>query len=135
MVRSSWRKCLCLSVAVLSLGGCGGRGSTREGCRGPVTGTVTIDGKTLGGGSITFVCIDDPKYRVVAPLRGDGTFSVADAPLGRVRVAVETESTRVGNPGSYTRIPEKYGKPDTSGLTATIDKQSGQPIVIELVSR
>jgi hypothetical protein len=135
MVWSRCTICLCLSVAVLSLGGCGGRGSTHEGCRGPATGTVTINGKTLGGGSITFVRIDDPTYRVVAPLRPDGTFSVADAPLGRVRVAVETESTRVGDPGSYTPIPEKYGKPDTSGLTATIEEQAGKSILVELTSR
>jgi hypothetical protein len=133
MAWSFWTKCLCLSVAVLSLGGCGGRGATHESRRGPVKGTVTINGKTLGGGSITFVSIDDPRYRVVAPLRADGTFSVTDAPLGRVRVAVETESARLGAPGAYTPIPEKYGKPDASGLTATIEKQVGQSILIELI--
>jgi hypothetical protein len=135
MAGSRCTECLCLSIAVLLLGGCGGRGSTREDCRGPVTGTVTIDGKSLAGGSITFVRIDDPRYRLVAPLRPDGTFSVADAPLGRVRVAVETESMRLGVPGAYTPIPEKYGRPDTSGLTATIQQQGGQPILIELVGR
>jgi hypothetical protein len=77
---------------------------------------------------------------VTIPIRPNGAFSVSDAPMGSVRVAVETTSMLAEIlPGMkaprYVPILKKYGNPETSGLTADIEKQDGKPVSIELKSR
>lgn len=125
----------CLFLSVLLLIGCGRAGELRETGRSAAKGIVTIDGRPLTGGSITLVSIDDPKYRVTAPIRSEGVFFVADAPLGRVHVAVETESIRNGDPSSFVPIPSKYAKAETSGLTATIADDGDKNLHFELTNK
>jgi hypothetical protein len=112
--------------------GCGHRAAI-ESNRAEVSGTVTLDGKSLPTGSITFISTEDPRFRVTAMIQADGGFKVADAPLGRVGVVIETESAR-GNPG-YVPIPAKYADAKTSGLTATVVKSDRQPLLFELMSK
>jgi hypothetical protein len=122
--------CLLLALAVAL--GCGKKGPRMEAGRGRATGTITIDGKPLRGGSIFFVSATDPMRRVVVSIKTDGTFSVADAPTGDVLIAVDTESQKSNNPDNYVPIPSKYKTEKTSGLTATI---KDEPLVIELKSK
>jgi hypothetical protein len=121
-----------LLILAFSLGGCGHR-MTIESSRAEASGTVTLDGKPLPTGSITFISAEDPRFRVTAMIKPDGGFRVADAPLGRVRVAIETESAR-GNPG-YVPIPARYADAKTSGVTATVVKANQQPLVFQLESK
>ena len=94
---------------------------------------VTLDGKPLPSGSITFISAEDARFRVTAMIQLDGGFKVADAPLGRVRVVIETESAR-GNPG-FVPVPAKYADATTSGLTATVVKADRRPLLFELKSK
>ena len=113
-------------VVLMVVVGCGKKPATREANRGGVTGMVTLDGKPIGGGTITFISAKDPIYRVTAMVKFDGSFTVSDAPLGDVLVAVETASAQIGNPKGYVAIPLKYANINTSGLTATITKSHGE---------
>jgi hypothetical protein len=121
-----------VSILTLLPGGCGHRAAV-ESNRAEASGMVTLDGKPLPTGSITFISTEDPRFRVTAMIQGDGGFKVADAPLGRVRVVIETESAR-GNPG-YVPVPAKYADAKTSGLTAVVVKANRQPLLFELKSK
>jgi hypothetical protein len=121
-----------VSILALLPGGCGHRPAVERN-RAEAGGMVTLDGKPLPVGSITFISTDDPRFRVTAMIQSDGRFKVADAPLGRVKVVIETESAR-GNPG-FVPVPAKYADAKTSGLTATVVKADGQPLLFELKSK
>jgi hypothetical protein len=125
----------CVLLALLIALGCGKRAPQMEAGRGPAKGTITIDGKPLRGGTIFFVSAKDPLMRVALNIKSDGTFSVADAPVGDVLVAVDNESQKFNNPGVYVAIPKKYGNVKTSGLKTTIGTngpEGPKPVVIEL---
>ena len=92
--------------------------------------TVTIDGKPLACGTIAFFSVKDPLYSSMASIGVGGHFEVADAPAGKVLVAVQTKSALIGNPSAYVPIPDKYMDPQTSGLTADIDQSvQGGPVL------
>jgi hypothetical protein len=122
--------CLLLSLVVVL--GCGKPAPKMEAGRGKASGTITVDGKPLRGGTIFFVSATDPTRRVVVSIKPDGTFSVADAPTGDVLISVDNESQKGNNPDAYVPLPAKYKKEKTSGLTAKI---TGEPITIELSSK
>lgn len=113
------------------LSGCGGSSSI-ESSRTSVTGAVEFDGQPLPGGSVTLVSIADPQRRTTAMIRPDGTFSVADAPRGPVRITVETDSLQFGAPVElYVPIPARYAKIDTSQLSGDI-RAGGEPLNVVL---
>ncbi len=80
---------LALSLAAASLCGCGsgsGKGAT-------VSGKVTYLGKEVTGGTIKF----HPSgggAPLQAAINRDGTYSFVNAPVGQVKVTVETESIK-----------------------------------------
>jgi hypothetical protein len=115
-----------LTLLALEIG-CGPRAPKMEEGRGGVTGTVSLDGKLIGGGNITIVSAKDPMMSVTLVIRKDGTFLVDNAPTGDVIVAVDTEPARVLNPEGYVPIPKKYSSVETSGLTGTITKGGKEP--------
>ena len=94
----------------------------------PVAGKVLINGKPaehatvvlhpVGGGS------DDVKAR--GKVAADGSFKLttydADdgAPAGDYRVTVELYLAGRPDEGPSNRLPAKFSKPETSGLTATV---------------
>jgi hypothetical protein len=119
-------------LVVLSLGLCGCGGS------GHVSGTVTRDGQPVRSGVITFVS-KNGKGTALAPIKKDGTYTAANVPAGDTSVilvnAVEEpdftgpvsapEAAKPsGKPAVATKvptvIPEKFGKPETSGLALTV---------------
>jgi hypothetical protein len=119
-------------MVVLALGFCGCGGS------GQVSGTVTKDGQPVKSGVITFVS-KNGKGTSLASIKNDGTYTAANVPVGDVSVvlvnAVEEphftgpvsapEAAKPsGKPAAPTKlptvIPEKFGKPETSGLTLTV---------------
>ena len=68
-------------------------------------------------------------------IKPQGEFSVANAPQGAVRVAVETRSILFsGNPAAYVEIPAKYAVPETSGLTIKVGRGQNPPASFHLCS-
>lgn len=87
---------------------------------GEVKGTLTIEGKPLAGGTVLFVREDNPLIKVKATIGEDGTYSTGKrAPLGKVRIAIETESVKYGG-GTVVPIPKRYNDPETAELSMEI---------------
>jgi hypothetical protein len=125
-------------LAILGIGGVGSApAADRKDETGTITGKVTFRGKPLPGGTIAFH--PSRGKPLVGKIRPDGTYTVKDVPVGKVRVTVETESVRPkpkvpssippgsgepipkrGKEPKYARIPDKYAKPETSGLTCDV---------------
>ena len=124
-----------IAVLMLLAAGCQSSGPAGENNRGPVSGTVTLDGKPLPGGSITFVLPSDQRYRATALIGRQGGFSVADAPLGKIEVEVETLSYNAMHPQTPLQIPRKYSRRETSGLTIEVGPGSREDVAVELHSR
>lgn len=139
------------------LAGCGGRIN-----HGEVSGLVSIDGQPVTAGNVLIVS-EDGQWTATGPLHGDGVYSIREAPLGKVRIAVQTlmyrgtavPPPRVGRPGGdasqvgskgmmlpdpsvrglvYRAIPEKYEQVETSGLSSEVVK-GDQRIDLPLTSK
>lgn len=114
---------LCASASM----GCGGKKPT-------VSGTVSYKGEKLGNGNVTFIGADNKA--AVSPINADGTYRVNDAPVGAVKITVETAPIpeqssspmmkgvdmpdmkgKSSNVGKYVKIPARYKDPAQSGLT------------------
>jgi hypothetical protein len=121
------------TLAILA-SGCG-RNAASDDNRAPLAGKVSFDGKPLPGGSITFVSTEDARYMVTTRIGSQGEFSVANAPQGTVRVMVETEFLLFGNPGAYVKVPERYTRSETSGLTAKVERGQNPPVSFDLRSQ
>lgn len=75
-------------LAVALLIGCGGKDP-----RASVTGKVTVAGKgPLPGGGITFVSAADGERRGSGLISADGTYRVADAPVGECKVLIDNSN-------------------------------------------
>jgi hypothetical protein len=133
-------RCFPLVALCLLLAGCSDRPKL-----GKVKGTVTLDGKPLAKGSITF---ESPDARPATGTIVNGeivdvsTYDPQDGvPVGQHKVAISaTEDAASGvtaNPGDARQttdymvgkslIPASYNDPDSSGLTADI--KSGENTV------
>jgi len=106
---------------------------------GGVAGTVSYGGKPLPEGRITFLC-DGGKRPAVSAEITQGRYAAEDLPAGRARIMVETfpppsaapkQTAPGGLPtldvpddpqshGAFVRIPERYKRPDASGLSIEI---------------
>src|SRR5436305_1236652 len=98
-----------LAMLLLALAGCG------MGAKADVIGTVRFDGRPLTSGSVNFIASDGRTvYSVIGP---EGQYSIRGVALGKAQVTVVSHArTPFGNAGPTLKIPERYGKPDTSGL-------------------
>lgn len=76
---------LALALLVLAPLGCGRSTGT-------VTGTVSLEGKPLPAGQISFVPASGPA--VSAPINKDGTYTASGVPTGEVKVTVETDTIK-----------------------------------------
>ena len=142
------RSILLAIFIILPMTGCGAADPLNR--NGTLNGKVTIDGAPVTAGNILFAS-EDGQWTVGGPLRGDGTYSVKEPPLGTVKVAIQTEMYRhrlaptkydgvapAGGqlPGSggmvlpdpkvrgliYKEIPAKYESIETSGLSCVVTK-------------
>ena len=118
-----------LMVVALGLSACGksdGRKPTFD-----VNGRVLLDdGKPAEHATVVLHPLDDSGPDVVKPrgkVTADGSFKLTTydgndgAPSGEYRVTVELWlSSGRGDEGPTSRLPTKYAKPETSGLTATV---------------
>jgi hypothetical protein len=144
-----WRVATALSallcvVVVFSLAGCG----SETGNRAVVKGQVKLGDTPLNQGSVTFQAKDN--RRGSGSIDANGNYTVADAPIGEVSVAVfvtprpkvpvfKTKAPKgvplqnpaggenmaggaAIDPAKVVYIPEKYGDPATSGLTYTVER-------------
>ncbi len=150
---------LLAGLLALALTGCGAEDGLNKG--GKLTGKVTIDGKPLKGGNVVVVS-ENGKYSVQGYVNGEGVYTVLEPPRGKVNIAVQTVHLRgsvipKGNPSAgkgkggdgsrgmtlpdpkeiglgFTAIPERYEKPDTSGLHAEV-KSGDQTHDLELTGK
>ena len=121
-----------LLVVVLAASGCGSKTGT-------VTGTVRYRNHMLTTGTVSFYC---EKGEIVSALISpEGTYHLPRVPKGPARVAVVShpavppglQANRVplafARPATpqatlpikpYTLIPERYNRPDSSGLVLTV---------------
>jgi len=124
---------IALAALLAISAGCGESPKGRTGLF-PVTGTVTIDGKPLTTGMISFMA-DNAREAFTSPIDGTGKYKLgasatdAGALPGEYKVLIiATEapkmSTDPANPSQpKSLIPEKYTKKETSGLTATVKSE------------
>ena len=91
---------------------------------GEVVGTVTLDGEPLNAAVVTFedvaqgvgqsAPISAGEFKMPVPMRvGEYTVVIQPPP--------PPPPTAAAPPGPKVSIPEKYTKPGTSGLTATVE--------------
>jgi len=116
-------------LGALAVAGCGG-GKTAQ-----VSGKVTYAGEPLNSGTVSFVGPEGSAD--TAMLQPDGTYNLTKAPIGQVKIGVQTfpPSPMMAPPDpaaqkgkktlpKYTKIPTKYGDPEKSGQTYTVQPGS-----------
>jgi hypothetical protein len=117
--------------ALLSLAGCGGTGQ--------ISGKVTLDGQPLPGGLVTVY--DAEGVNNSGMIGKDGSYSVANIPLGKVEICIATAPPSPGinpnNPpraqwGEYKKIPDKYKEKGKSGFSLDV-KKGAQTLDLPLV--
>jgi len=136
----SLSKCFVQIAGLVAVAGVFRCGSKSEMKTAIVTGKVTLGGRPLPGGMITFVSVSAPGKSGVGTIRADGTYEVANAPLGECKVAVSNSSlaqlsTMPAPPAGapeppgvsgqrYVKIDPKYAKPERSGLSTSVASDS-----------
>lgn len=90
---------------------------------GDVTGAVTVNGRPLSSGAVTFIGetgqarnaeIQNGRYTVVKPPYGPCTVTVVTAP------PVEESTGKAILDARYVELPARYGSPAESGLTVVV---------------
>jgi len=132
-LRSAGR--LVAAIALAALLGCGQKGPRLV----PVTGTVTLDGQPVADAGVLFMPVEGgPPASGTTDQQGRfrlRTVNREGAVAGKHRVAVtKSETTGVGDFGAVGpegikviwHVPEKYSRPQTSGLEATVDDGGGE---------
>ncbi len=120
----------CLAaLLVLSLSGCG------SDAKGTITGKVTLNGKPVTSGIVTFTTGKLPPTS--APINKDGEYTIQDSPVGEMKItlnnapplaeSIDPSKTATAGPqkiptapaGETGPIPAKYAK-EGNGLTYTV---------------
>ena len=144
---------LAVVAVVLVLAGCGG-GSKRPKLY-PATGTVTLDGKPLADATVSFVPAVGPPSDGKTDASGKFTIMTSGqpgAPFGPNKVTVSkfTGTATMPSPGASAEdmrkmyekmydknkkagaekgeVPAKYGRPDSSGLTADVTADAAKNV-------
>jgi hypothetical protein len=100
---------------------------------------VLKDGKPVTAGMMKFVPEAAGEQPVNSALAPDGTYRVTGIPVGRAKVAIETAmfknltppppaiAKQLGGPRTkYVPIPDKYERPETSGLVVDVERSPKQ---------
>ena len=109
---------------------------TITGCdagRGEISGTVRYGGKVVSSGQVTVVSASDASIVARSLILNDGSYKVADCPLGQVKIAVQTAIPRSGTgragkqlganaDSSRVKLPVRYADPTSSGLETTVNR-------------
>jgi len=119
------------ALLLLVLAGCG-----KPKWGGPVSGQVLYKGKPLPSGAVTFLGPDglaanaeilNGSYKIDRPPLGEckiAVLTVPNAPPGGIPnfdPVLDTPADGVIKPrGQYVPIPDRYARPETSGLTFTV---------------
>jgi hypothetical protein len=96
-----------------------------------VSGTVTLGGKPVEAGLVTFLAHDG--RTTAAELKVGGRFTLSNAPTGKVYVGVNTQmlrgqeqlklkQTKEKEKGGFFLVPARYADPKSSGLTEAIER-------------
>lgn len=137
MVRHVVFAVLCASLAA----GCGGEPGVA-----PVSGLVTVGGQVPGSGSGRITFYPEQGRAATAPISKDGTYTLSTfgngdgALVGKHRVAIKYTRIVGSAPRSYDEemkggatqqvmvfvVPERYGDPQTSELTAEVEKKENR---------
>lgn len=119
-----------LATVLVAAVSCGDKGM------GVVTGKVTVDGKPVTHGSITFLSEVGNKDPFTAGII-EGDYTTPPIPVGATKIYIVSREVPPGGPegggndlqksapkGSpkVIKVPDKYGSPDTSGLTYDVVK-------------
>jgi len=117
---------------------CAVLGCNRYEYRLPATGASLEGTITYGGETVQMAQIDvlSEKGQAIGQIE-NGRYKVENAPLGPVKIAVNTEAVRsnmigqqmarakgvsTGNAPKFVSVPAKYWDTETSGITTTIKK-------------
>ncbi len=130
--------------ALATLPGCGG-----DSDKAALTGKVTYHNAPVTGGTLTLIPATGLPFPIT--IKYDGTFDVNDAPVGLMKVTINTDNVPTSAqgaqmPGGMTPpkdmkmpavdeskmakkvvIPAKYNSPDVSGLTWDTSKERNKP--------
>jgi ABC-type Na+ efflux pump permease subunit len=106
-------------------------GAVNEGDTAAVIGKVTYRGQPLAAGAVTFH--SDSGSDVSAIIEEDGSYKAAVVPRGKYKVTVKAEPAPVKGT-AFTKektkrsvpVPEKYSRPETSGLSAEVNEKGNQ---------
>jgi hypothetical protein len=140
----SWRRWVgasLLSLLAVGVTSCGGNAPVALPETGAsMEGTVQYEGKTLGFG---IVVVEGAGSSVQGNISRDGTYSVQNAPVGPVKLAVVTNpgmargaqmaaganqgpgakgKGKLGKVAEYVDVPVKYHTTNTSNLSYTVEK-------------
>jgi hypothetical protein len=83
-----------------------------------ISGKVTVSGKPLAEGTVTFVSLNLKAPKVASAAVQDGSYSQKDLPVGKYAVAVTSKAAGA--------VPAKFATTDTSGLTYQAQKGANQ---------
>lgn len=121
-----------VAVALIPFGlvGCGPEQPVDEN-RTSISGTVTLNGEPLKGGTIRF---DSTELHLgtSAAIGEGGRYATNRIPLGQNTVTIETESLQFGSPRLYTKIPMKYADPTASGLSVDVKEGANENVNFDL---
>jgi hypothetical protein len=128
-LRGLWRFCLCVCLVSCA--------SNRYGDHPPypTSGRVVVNGQPAAGANVVFFHQGDWGKKTILPQAWtdeDGRFALSTygvedgAPAGDYRVVVEWPAYRRGKEWGPDQLGGKFAKPESSGLTAHVEKGSNE---------
>jgi hypothetical protein len=107
----------------------------------PTTGQILVNGKPAEGARLVFHHLGDWGNKSIVPqamTKEDGRFTLTTyqmgdgAPAGEYRVVVEWPAYRRGRNIGPDRLQGKFANPDSSGLTAHVEKGKNELPALDL---
>ena len=120
------RLCLysCFCVLTFAITGC-----EQPKPLGTLTGTVRSKGEICDNCLIS-IASKETLFRRGGSVNEEGRFTLTDIPFGEYKIRVVQMPTNATKKVNDDRIPKKYRRPETSGLTASIP--SAEPVTFDI---